>query len=248
MAGAISGTTIAALAAMIAGSYMQYQASADAQERQNAAIREGLDRQRNLQIQAEQKALTTANEFSPADRVAEQSKIADQITNELITPVSESQAIRSKQSTTQGEVSKDYTTAKAQSELNSVKSAQQLAALLGKTASSNRLRMGEGIRLMDTGQEIDQLNNFSRGSQAADQIAIQVAGRPDAEKMFLGSLLQTGGSAGLMYGGSAAKPVTAAEVNAANASADPIASLNAQKGWTGGNNTSFSSTFSKLFK
>jgi len=234
-----------ALAALLSGAYMQYQASSDAQERQNAAIRESLSRQRDLQMQAEQKAVGAAQDFAPADRKVAQTQIADQITKDLITPVSESQAIRSQQSTTQGNVSGDYTTAKAQSELNSVKAAQQLAALLGKTTASNRLRMGEDINLMNTGQSIDQLNNFSRGQNAADQIAIQVAGRPDASKMFMGSLLQTAGGAGAAMGGTGG--VTSADITAANMSPDPIATLNTNKGWTGDTNN-FASAFKNIFK
>lgn len=194
--------TIASLVAMFAGSAMQYKAAQDAQERQNAAIREGLQRQRDLQIQAEQKAMGTAREFNTEDRRTEQTQIADQISQELLTPVSESQAIRSQQQTTQGNVSGDYTTAKAASDVASLKAAEQLARLLGKSTSANRLRMNEGIRLMDAGQAIDQLGNFSRGNQGADQIAIQVAGRPDAGLQFGGSVLQGLGTAGLMGAGS----------------------------------------------
>lgn len=245
MAGALTATQIAALAAMVAGSYMQYQANTDAADRQQAAIRQSLERQAELQKQAEKKAVDTAAKFTPGDRIKEQAALEEQITKELIAPVNESQAIRAEQSTTQGDVSGDYSTAKAAATANSLKSAEALARLLGKTTSANRLRMNEGIRLMDTGQQIDQLNSFSRGQQAADQIGIQVAGRPDAEQMFMGSLLQTAGSAGMMYGGGGTTPVSPAEVNAANASADPIASLNAQKGWTGTNNNSWLSAFKK---
>lgn len=202
--------TIASLIASIAGSYMQYQAAQDAQERQNAAIREGLQRQRDLQIQAEQKAMDTAREFDTEGRKTEQTQIADQITQELVAPVSESQAIRAQQQTTQGNVSDDYTTAKAASDVQSLRAAEQLARLLGKSTSANRLRMNEGIRLMDAGQAIDQLGSFSRGNQAADQIAIEVAGRPDAGMQFGGSILQGLGTAGLIGAGSGGGTVTQA--------------------------------------
>lgn len=228
--------TIASLIASVAGSYMQYQAAQKAQQRQNAVIQEGLKRQRELQIQAEQKAMDTAREFNTEDRKTEQTQIADQITQELIAPVSESQAIRAQQSTTQGNVSDDYTTAKAASDVASLKAAEQLARLLGKSTSANRLRMGEGIRLVDAGQAIDQLGSFSRGNQAADQIAIEVAGRPDAGMQFGGSLLQGLGTVGMIGSGSAGK-VTGANLAAANATGDPIATLNAAKGWTGSGST-----------
>lgn len=194
--------TIASLVAAIAGAGIQYQAAQDAQRRQNQAIRESLQRQRDLQIQAEQKAMETANQFETPKREAEQQQIAETITQEMLAPVSESQAIRAEQQTTQGNVSGDYQVAKAKSDLETMKATEQLARLLGKTTSAGRLRLGEGIRMMDAGQAIDQLGSFSRGNQAADQIAIDTAGRVDPGAAFLGSLLQAGGTAGLMKAGS----------------------------------------------
>ncbi len=230
MAGVLTATQMAALAAMVAGSYMQYQANVDAADRQQQAIRTSLERQSELQKQAEQKALDTAAKFAPGDRAKERAAIEQQLTQELIAPVNESQAIRSAQATTQGDVSDDYSTAKATATANSLKSAEQLARLLGKTTSANRLRMNEGVRLMDTGQAIDQLNGFSRGQQAADNIGIQVAGRPDAEQMFMGSLLQTAGSAGMMYGGGGASTANAGTAGnyGTNAGSQQTAMLAAQ--------------------
>jgi hypothetical protein len=228
----MTGLEIAALVALIASAGVQYKASTDAQERQQQEIQRSLAAQEALQKEAEAKALSTAKTFDPKDRIEEQAAIENAISTELLAPVSESQQIRAQQQTTQGNVSDDYTTAKAKSDVTALKSAEQLARLLGKTTSSNRLRMNEGIRLMDTGQDIDQLNSFSRGQQGADRIAIQQAGNIDPGMVFAGQLLGAAGSAGLAYGGKAGS-VTAADTAAANASADPIATLNAAKGWTG---------------
>jgi len=192
--------TIAALVAAISGAGLQYKASSDAQARQRREIAASLEAQRELQMQAEEKALGAAAEYETPKRAAEQQQIASDIEQSLIAPVSESQAIRAEQQTTQGDVSGDYTTAKAASELETVKQAQRLAQLLGKTTSAGRLRLNEGIRLMDAGQAVDQLGSFSRGRQGADNIAIQQAGNVDPGQMFLGSLLQSAGTAGLMAG------------------------------------------------
>ena len=200
----MTGLEIAALVALIASAGVQYKASTDAQERQQQEIQRSLEAQEKLQREAETKALTTAKTYDPKDRMAEQAAIENAISTELLAPVSESQQIRAQQQTTQGNVSDDYTTAKAKSDVNAIKSAEQLARLLGKTTSSNRLRMNEGIRLMDTGQGIDQLNSFSRGQQAADRIAIQQAGNIDPGMVFAGQLLGAAGSAGLAYGGAGA--------------------------------------------
>lgn len=196
--------TIAALVAAVAGAGIQYKASQDAQKRQREEIARSLEAQRELQMQAEKKAMDAATGYETPKRAAEQQQLAQDIEQSLIQPVSESQAIRAEQQTTQGDVSDDYQTAKAAADLETMKSAEQLARLLGKTTSASRLRMNEGIRLMDTGQAVDQLNSFSRGRSGADNIAIQQAGLVDPGQVFLGSLLQTAGTAGLMAGGSAA--------------------------------------------
>ena len=196
--------TIAALVAAVAGAGMQYKASQDAQERQRREIQASLQAQRELQMQAEKKAMDAATGYETPKRAAEQQQLATEIEQSLIQPVSESQAIRAEQQTTQGDVSDDYQTAKAAADLETMKQAEQLARLLGKTTSASRLRMNEGIRLMDTGTAVDQLGSFSRGRAGADNIAIQQAGLVDPGQVFLGSLLQSAGTAGLRAGGSAA--------------------------------------------
>lgn len=196
--------TIAALVAMVAGAGVQYKASTDAQKRQQNEIRTGLASQRELQLKAEKKALDTAETFQAPKRAEEQGQIADELTRELMAPVSESQNIRASQQTTQGNVSGDYTTAKAASDVNAIKTAQSLAKLLGKSSSANRLRMNEGIRMLDAGQDIDRLGGFSRGQAGADGVAVQQAGQVDPGMVLAGSLLQSAGSAGMMMGGAGA--------------------------------------------
>lgn len=204
MALAISGTTAASLAAMFAGAALQYKASNDAQKRTQEEIRTSLAAQKALQLKAEKRALDTAGTFETPKRAEEQAAIADQLTQELMAPVSESQNIRAGQQTTQGNVSSDYSTAKAASDVNAMKTAQSLAKMLGKSSSATRLRMNEGIRMLDAGQDIDRLAGFSRGRFKADDTAIEQAGQLDPGLVLAGKLLLDGGSAGVMSGGTAA--------------------------------------------
>lgn len=197
--------SIAALVAAVVGAGVQYKAQTDAAERQQREIAASLLRQDEYSRKAEKKALDTAQTYAPDKRMVEQDQLAAQIEQSLIQPVAESQAIRNQQTTTQGDVSQDYTAAKARSELETMKQAEGLARLLGKTSSANRLRLNEGVRLMDAGMDVDRLGNFARGQYGADQIAIQQAGNPNAGQMFLGSVLQGLGSAGMAYGGSMGK-------------------------------------------
>lgn len=192
--------TIVSLIAAVAGAAMQHDANRKAQERMEAETRRSLENQRRLQMHAEKRALDTASTYETPRRQAEQGEIAEQITQELIAPVSESQAIRQSQQATQGNVSEDYLTARVASNLNALKQAEQMARLLGKATSASRLRINEGIRLMDAGMDVDRLGSFSRGQAGADRIAIDAAGRTDPGQMFFGALLQAGGAAGLSGG------------------------------------------------
>lgn len=229
----MTGLEIAALVAAITGAGMQYKASSDAQDRQRKQIALSLSNQDKLNQQAEKKALDRAAEYETPKRQGEQAQLEEEITNRLATPVSESQAIRSQQQTTQGNVSKDYEATKAARDVQSVKDMEVLARLLGKTTSASRLRMNEGIRLMDTGQELGMLGGFSRGQAGADQIAIDHAGQLDPTKMFVGSLLQTAGTAGLSAGGSSLSSSGAAAKYGSGEGSQQSAMLAAQEAGMG---------------
>lgn len=198
--------TIAALTAVIGGAGLQYKAQTDAANARNREIAQSLMNQRKLQVEAEKKALDTAQTFNTPDRMKEQAALEQTIEQGLMQPVSDSQAIRAQQTTTQGNVSNEYQTAKAASDAAVLKDAHMLARLMSKTTGANRLRMNEGLRMMDASMDIDRLGSFSRGQNAADQVAIEVAGRPDAGMQLAGGVLQGLGTVGLMggFGGKAA--------------------------------------------
>ncbi len=198
--------TIAALTAVIGGAGLQYKAQTDAANARNREIAQSLMNQRKLQVEAEKKALDTAQTFNTPDRMKEQAALEQTIEQGLMQPVSDSQAIRAQQTTTQGNVSNEYQTAKAASDAAVLKDAHMLARLMSKTTGANRLRMNEGLRMMDASMDIDRLGSFSRGQHAADQVAIEVAGRPDAGMQLAGGVLQGLGTVGLMggFGGKAA--------------------------------------------
>ena len=196
--------TIAALTAVIGGAGLQYKAQTDAANARNREIAQSLMNQRKLQVEAEKKALDTAQTFNTPDRMKEQAALEQTIEQGLMQPVSDSQAIRAQQTTTQGNVSNEYQTAKAASDAAVLKDAHMLARLMSKTTGANRLRMNEGLRMMDASMDIDRLGSFSRGQHAADQVAIEVAGRPDAGMQLAGGVLQGLGTVGLMGGFDAA--------------------------------------------
>ena len=237
MAGALSGATIAGLIAMAAGSAMQYKASTDAAKRAQEATVRGLANQDQLTRKAEKKALDQAQEFNVDDRKTEQQQIEQQLAQEFIAPVDSAQAINSQTATTQGDVSNDYTSAKAASDLNVMKNARNLAGLMAKTTGAGRLRTNEAVRMADTAADLDRLGSFSRGQAGADQIAIQNAGRPDAELQLAGGLLSAAGSAGMggAFGGATAggTGMSATASTSANSAAPLAASTSGTLGFNG---------------
>lgn len=200
MAFVLDDLAIAALIASLGGTALQYKANQDAAARADEETRKALARQDALQREAEQKALGQAQQFNTPDRQVAQQQIEQQLTQEFTQPAESAQNIHAQQATTQGNVSDDYTAAKAASDLNTLKNARALAGLFAKTTAASRLRGNEAIQVADTAAGIDRLGNFSRGQAGADQLAIENAARPDAGTQLVGGLLQAAGTAALAGG------------------------------------------------
>lgn len=197
----MTGLEIAALIAMVAGTGMQYKATTDAAKKAREEALRSQMRMDQYSQQAEKKALDRAQEYNTDTRQNEQSQIEAGLSAEYMAPVESATAINAGATTTQGNVSNDYTTAKAQSEVNLMKNARTLAGLLAKTTSANRLRSNEAVRMTDTGMDIGRIGNFANREGRIDEYAFEQAGVPDAGMMLGGSLLSNAGSMGLSYGG-----------------------------------------------
>ncbi|RII84354.1 hypothetical protein [Neopusillimonas maritima] len=194
----MTGFEIASLVSLISGAFIQNQAVQDAAARQQRAIQDSLIRQQNLQRQAEQAAMKKATEFNPDDRLDKQNVIEQQLTSEMLEPVKQNMAERVEAPSVQGDVSDDYSTARASSMAQQAKTAEALARIFGRIGSASQLRQNEAIGIGDSANEIGMLKNFSRGQHAADQVGIQAAGTPSGGAMLAGTILQGVGQTGLM--------------------------------------------------
>lgn len=214
--------------AMLGGTALQYKAANDASKRATQETLRSLARQDQFQRQAEKKAMDTAQEFAPQDRAAAQDRIEAELSEQFIKPVESAQQINNAQTTTQGNVSDDYTAAKTKSNAEQMATAQTLARLMGKTTAAGRLRSNEALRMADTASDIDRLGNFSRGQAAVDEIAIKAAARPDAGLQLAGGLLSAIGGYGLMQGAGTAGTVASESASKAAAASMPLGSGMAQ--------------------
>lgn len=151
--------------------YSSYQANKDAQDIINRAQEQNSEDHKKLidNINAE-----TTN-YAAEKRKEQQDALASELESGFKTPVSESQAVRAQQQTTQGDVSDDYSRAKAQSDERTQNTINTLANLMGRVKSSNRLRMNEGIRLADMASENDWLSSNAQYRTKAAEISAQDA-------------------------------------------------------------------------
>lgn len=201
----MSWLTLAGLLSSIGAAKMQMQASQEAARRADLAIQKSLENQRRLQMEAQDRALSATQQFAPEGRLANQQNIEDTLNQELLAPIEKNPALSFAPGTT-GNVSQDYDRLKAQSDLNTLKSSRELAKIMSKISSANRLRMNEGVNLMDAGRDIDMLNNFSKGQIGADEIAINKASQLNPSKIFGSQVLGALGTAGIARGGSFGSP------------------------------------------
>lgn len=192
--------------AMVAGAAMQYQSQQSAAKRAASESLAAMRRQQAYQREAEQTALDRAQDYKTENRQEEQQAITDNMEHEYLAPTMSAQSINANAATTQGNVSGDYSAAKAKSDMNVENLAKTFANLMAKTNSAKQLRLNEGYKNADAASMIGRLQNFSQGQSAVDQMKIQDAANSGSTGRFLGDVLQSIGSYGMLSGaGSAAK-------------------------------------------
>lgn len=215
----IDDLAIAGLIASLAGTAISYNSQQQAAKRAQSESLAAMRRQQQYQRQAEQTALDRAQDYKTDDRLEEQHAIANEMEQEYLAPTLSAQSINANTATTQGDVSGDYRAAKAKSDANVESLAKTFANLMARSNAAKQLRLNEGYKNADAASTIGRLQNFSQGQDAVDRMRIADAANSGATGQFLGDLLGTLGSAGMMYGANAAKPVATGGVNAALSSA-----------------------------
>lgn len=187
---------IAAIVAA-AGTAIQYNSTVSAQKAAQRETMNAMRRQQELNNQATDVAEKNADEFDIENRQNQQQQLQQTMEQEYSAPALDAQTINARAATTQGDVSGDYASAKAASDARQMQNAKLFANMLSRVNSSGRLRQNEAIRMAETAANIDRLGNFARGQHNVDQYAIQQAANSGAGGQFLGSLMQSLGTAGV---------------------------------------------------
>ena len=183
-----------AIAALVASAALQQINTNIAASRQQQAAREAMKRQRDYQMRAEKIAMDSAQEYNMDTREKKQDEIAEELTQTYFRPVEAAQTEHAAAARTQGDVSQDYLNAKSASDSRQMDSAKELATLLGRKNSANRLRQYEAIDMADNASEIARINDYANRMYNVDSYAIKAAGQGNP-------LLQLGSDALGAYGG-----------------------------------------------
>lgn len=183
-----------AIAALVASAALQQINTNIAASRQQQAAREAMKRQRDYQMRAEKIAMDSAQEYNMDTREKKQDEIAEELTQTYFRPVEAAQTEHAAAARTQGDVSQDYLNAKSASDSRQMDSAKELATLLGRRDSANRLRQYEAIDMADNASEIARINDYANRMYNVDSYAIKAAGQGNP-------LLQLGSDALGAYGG-----------------------------------------------
>ena len=233
---AIAGLIISLIGAAMQ-SYASYQSNKDAQAIINRSEEQNTADHKKLIDNINQETTNYAAE----KRKEAQDEIASELEGQYKEPVSESQAIRAEQQTTQGDVSDDYKRAKAASDQRTQQTIGTLANLMGRVKSSNRLRMNEGIRMADMAAENDWLANNAMNRSTAAKIDAQNALNGYQTLKMLGqgaSAVGTALSLGSSLGGSAAAQGATTASNAGSSLASSYAPSYAASAAVNGANAS----------
>ena len=183
-----------AIAALVASAALQQINTNIAASRQQKATREAMKRQRDYQMRAEKIAMDSAQEYNMDTREKKQDEIAEELTQTYFRPVEAAQTEHAAAARTQGDVSQDYLNAKSASDSRQMDSAKELATLLGRRNSANRLRQYEAFDMADNASEIARINDYANRMYNVDSYAIKAAGQGNP-------LLQLGSDALGAYGG-----------------------------------------------
>ena len=193
----VVGGIIATIVGAAMQQYATYSANKAAQKQLNDAM---------YQLDEDGKKINdvigdASQEFDAGKRYTQQQEIAKNVADDIKADVAESQALRNESQAVQGNVSNDYLTAREAANEKTTAASNAFADLVGKIRSAAQLRQNEGINMMKTGQQVDQLARNARGNWQVGQVRVNDAMHSKDDLKAAGAIIQAIGSVASMSGG-----------------------------------------------
>lgn len=229
----------AAVVAAGAGAKVQSDAANEGADRQAAALNSAMEQQDVWARKAEGKALDNAQEYDMTDRTQRLDESKQAAGDSLVQSLIKSREETGSPEQASGKVSESFTADRASKLADQFQTSVDNARLMGNMNGVQNMLGNEGIMNADYASQLRTIGRNAGGSWNAAQPGIATAGKVDANKVALGSMLQAagtsylGGQLGSAFGGVTTGADVGNGVGNANLSATSSTGLNATSGAQG---------------
>lgn len=188
------GLAIAAVVAAGYGAKTQSDAANEAADRQAAALNASMEQQDQFARKAESKALDNAEEYDMTDRTARLEESKQAAGDSLVQSLIKSREEIGSPDQASGKVSESFTADRATKLADQFQQSVDNARLMGNMNGVQNMLGNEGIMNADYASQLRTIGRNAGGSWNAAQPGIATAGKVDANKVALGSMLQAAGT------------------------------------------------------
>lgn len=197
-------------ALVAAGTAANAYGTSKANRQANSVLLDALKQSKENGDDVTKKIMEALPEYETDNRLKQQEALSDQTKQAISQPVENVQLNTATKGGTQGDVSSDYTTARARANAQTLEDVRNLAQMMGAVTSAQRLRQNEGFRLADLQNEINLMNSFNNGNQRVAQLRAQAKAEGQQGWKLGGQIASALGSAISMGAGLAASAPSAA--------------------------------------
>lgn len=185
---------VAAIAAAGYGAKTQSDAANDAADRQAAAMNAAMEQQDQWSRKAETKAMDNAQEYDMTDRTQRLEDTQQAAGDSLVQSLIQSREESGSPDQASGKLSESFTADRASKIADQFQQSVDNARLMGKMNGVGQMLGNEGIMNADYASQMNTIGRNAGGSWNAAQPGIATAGKVDANKVALGSMLQAAGT------------------------------------------------------
>lgn len=197
------------LAALAAGSYMQYDANRDAKKKTTAAAEERARRQKIKNEERGEEVMDfTDKSIDQTTRAENLGELQEEKTSQISEMLEASDYDPTFEA--EGNISEGSKRVAAETKLATLEKLSKMASLRGKLQGMGDLGIGDRDNRFEMGVNLNPVNTTDKIQTNTDDLLVQLAQIPDSKKMFYGGLLQQIGATGLTAGMASTAPAAGA--------------------------------------
>lgn len=183
-----------AAAASVAGTLIQSQAQQEAQEQQQAKLRQAQDADRQKQEKATDISMQQGEQYDPTYRAQQEAATVGKANDSLTSTLVDAREGAAAPAASAGKVSNDFTLGQAKSAAGELQRSTNVAKLMASMRGNTDLRANEGINNADFMEQQSALAGDRSGAANAANLDASMI-HPDGTQMLLGGLTSAAGNA-----------------------------------------------------